>query len=135
MRACVASLMAFPSPTVAMGVFLAGGLGAVFRYGLAAVLDSAVGPRVPQAGVMVCNVVGCLAIGFVAVAVTSPAWRAVVMAGLLGGLTTYSAFALFSTQALLDGRWVQFIGHLGAQLVSGVVAVGAGGWLARRMLG
>ena len=80
-------------------VFLGGGIGSALRFGVGYVALSVVGPNYP-AGTLVVNVGGCLLMG----ALTE--WLALrdtgldasiklfLTAGVLGGFTTFSAFAL-----------------------------------------
>ena len=77
----------------------AGGfLGALARYGLVLGVERFTGARFPY-GILVVNVVGCLAIGALAGLVElrtefSPELRAFLAVGLLGSLTTFSTFGL-----------------------------------------
>jgi fluoride exporter len=79
-------------PLVALG----GAIGASLRYlmGLAALRTF--GPGFP-AGTLIVNLIGCLAMGILAALLadrTSPRLAPFLMTGILGGFTTYSAFAL-----------------------------------------
>lgn len=77
-------------------VVLGGALGAVARYGVTAALTRALGTGFPT-GTLVVNCVGCAAIGAVNTLLDGgvlPAWcRALVTAGFLGALTTFSSHA------------------------------------------
>ena len=112
-------------------MFVAGGVGATLRVLLSGRVEAALVERLPFAGVLVVNLIGCLVIGFAAASITQAHWRDVVLGGLLGGFTTYSAFALFSVELAQQGR----VGVLAAQLVlhlaGGVACVWVGFWLAR----
>jgi fluoride exporter len=79
---------------------------------------------------MIVNGLGCLAIGVVATSTTvsgGPTWvRPFVITGILGGFTTFSAFAL-ETGVLLDsGRAVAAAGYVAATMVIGLFAVRLG---------
>lgn len=113
------------------GVFLAGGTGAMLRVLLAGWVEQALVERLPFAGVLTVNLLGCLLIGFAAAAITAMHWRNIVLGGLLGGFTTYSAFALFSVTLVEDQRWGVLATQIGAHLLGGVACVWAGFWLAR----
>ncbi len=115
------------------GVFLAGGAGATLRVLLAGRIEAALVERLPFAGVLVVNLIGCLLIGAAAAAISAEHWRNVVLGGLLGGFTTYSAFALFSVTLAEQGRWGWLLGQVGAHLLGGVACVWAGFWLARAL--
>lgn len=84
-------------------VALGGALGAMARYGVTALLTGALGRAFPW-GTLVVNCVGCAAIGVVNTLLDGgvlPAWcRALVTAGFLGALTTFSSHA-WDTLALL----------------------------------
>jgi CrcB protein len=98
------------------GVFVAGGVGAVLRVLLSG--------RIEQA-------LGCLLIGVAAATITAVHWRNIVLGGLLGGFTTYSAFALFTVTLVEQQRWgvltTQIVGHL----VGGIACVWIGFAIAR----
>ncbi len=119
-----------------IGVFTAGGLGALARLVLAAQVDTwaqARLPLLPQAGLLAVNVAGCFAIG-AASHVVPETWRPAILGGFLGGFTTYSAFGLASLHLLLAGR----LGAAGTvvllHLVLGLLATLLGLTLARAAL-
>jgi len=75
-----------------------GAVGAVLRYLLALQITAWTGPAFPV-GVLVINVSGCFFMGVLAQLVVqgwsvSPEFRTFLMTGILGGFTTFSAFAL-----------------------------------------
>lgn len=115
-------------------VFLAGGVGATLRVVLAGLLDARLSSRLPYAGTLVVNMIGCFAIGMAAVALPAGTLRTTVVGGLLGGFTTYSAFALFSYELLRDERLGVLAVQIGLHLVLGVVCVAAGMGVARLVL-
>lgn len=117
--------------TQLVGVFVAGGVGAVARVLLSGRVEQALIERLPFAGTLVVNLIGCLLIGFAAASISATHWRHVVLGGLLGGFTTYSAFALFSVTLAEQQRWGVLATQIGAHLVGGVVCVWAGFWIAR----
>ncbi len=85
--------------------------GGVSRYWLSGVIARAFGETFPW-GTLVVNVSGSLLIGIVA-ALTMPdgrffvgsTARLAVMAGLLGGYTTFSSFSLQTFALMQDGEW------------------------------
>lgn|SRR5690606_10904236 len=117
--------------TQLVGVFLAGGTGATLRVLLSGRVEQALVERLPFAGVLVVNLLGCLLIGVASAAISATHWRNIVLGGLLGGFTTYSAFALFSVTLAEDQRWGALATQIGAHLVGGVVCVWLGFWIAR----
>lgn len=114
-------------------VFVAGGIGATLRVLLSGRIEPLLVERLPYAGVLIVNLLGCLLIGVAAAAISASHWRNIVLGGLLGGFTTYSAFALFTVDLLGQQRWgilaAQVLGHL----VGGVACVWLGFWLARAL--
>ena len=117
-----------------VGVFLAGGTGATLRVLLSGRVEQALIERLPFAGVLVVNLIGCLLIGFAAATISAPHWRNIVLGGALGGFTTYSAFALFSLALIESQRWGVLATQIGAHLVGGVICVWAGMSLARMLV-
>lgn len=115
----------------ALAVFVAGGLGALARVVLAGLLEPRLVERLPHAGVLIVNLLGCLLIGFAALALTSGPWRTIVLGGLLGGFTTYSAFALFSVELAQSARWGILAAQLGLHVGGGIACVLLGAALAR----
>jgi fluoride exporter len=107
-------------------VFLAGGAGATLRVVLGGFVDARWGSRLPHAGTLLVNMIGCLAIGVAAVALPPGTMRTAVVGGLLGGFTTYSAFALFSYELLRDARLGVLAVQLGLHVVLGIACVAAG---------
>lgn len=85
-----------------MGTLIAiasgGALGALARHALSSQITHLFGPGFPW-GILAVNVIGCFAMGVIAElgALTlnlSPEFRAFLTTGVLGGFTTFSAFAL-----------------------------------------
>jgi fluoride exporter len=113
------------------GIFVAGGTGATLRVLLSGRIEAALAERLPFAGVLIVNLIGCLLIGVAAAAISTTHWRNIVLGGLLGGFTTYSAFALFSVTLAEQQRWGVLASQIGAHLVGGVACVWAGFWIAR----
>ena len=111
-------------------VFLGGGAGSVLRWlvGLAAL--RAFGPHFPY-GTLIVNVSGCFVMGLMfrwlpLAADGVPPSRLLVMTGVLGGFTTFSAFALDAA-----GLWMRQEHGLSAlyvalTLASTLVGVAAG---------
>lgn len=116
-------------------VFLAGGVGATLRVVLAGLIDARWSARLPHVGTLVVNMAGCFAIGVAAAAIPPGTARTAVLGGLLGGFTTYSAFALFSYELLRDQRLGVMLGQIGLHLVLGIVCAAAGMALGRAAFG
>lgn len=120
-----------PAMREVVAVFVAGGAGAVCRLVLSSALDERawrlpIVGALPQLGTLMVNLLGCFAIGVLAATVPRGPWRTIVGAGLLGGFTTYSAFALLTFESLAAGRWVTLVAQCTGHLVGGVLAVALG---------
>ncbi len=115
-----------------MGYLLAaagGALGALGRWGVAEVLPSRDGGW-PWATLLV-NLTGCLLIGVLlgvlAGRTPEPAWaRPFLAVGVLGGYTTYSAFAVEVVGLTDAGAVATAVGYLLVSVLGGVLAVAAG---------
>lgn len=116
-------------------VFLAGGLGATLRVVLGGFVDARWSERLPYVGTLAVNLVGCFAIGVAAVAIPAGTVRTAVVGGLLGGFTTYSAFALFSVELWRDERLGVLGAQIGLHVVLGMICVAAGMGLGRMVFG
>jgi fluoride exporter len=116
-------------------VCLAGGLGSGLRYVLVGWATRTFGGAWPY-GVLIVNVLGSFALGLVAmVAATKlgPSMRAVIGAGFLGGLTTYSAFNQ-DTITLLDRKmYGQAAAYVVVMIAACLVAGACGVTIARRI--
>jgi CrcB protein len=121
------------SVTQWLAIFVAGGLGAALRVAMSSWLEPLLVARLPHAGVLLVNLLGCLLIGFAAVALSEGHWRVIVLGGLLGGFTTYSAFALFSVELGQAGRFGVLFAQLALHLLGGIACVLLGSGLARAL--
>jgi CrcB protein len=99
-------------------LFAAGGVGACLRYVLTLRVDAAAGAG---AGTLAVNLIGCFAIGVLAGLLPVGTARAIVLVGLLGGLTTYSAFALLTVELGQAGKWGAALGQVGLHVVGGAL--------------
>ena len=89
-------------------------------------------------GTLTVNVIGSLAIGFLAAALADrvlagAAVRLLVMAGFLGAFTTFSAFSYESIQLWHSGRWPALLANIGVS-VGGCLLATAAGMVAARSL-
>lgn len=111
-------------------VIAAGGIaGSLARYGVSLAISVDLLGAFPWATLTV-NAVGCLLIGMLATALplsTKHWWaRPLLITGVLGGFTTYSAFAMEAGLLLEAGRVVTAVGYVGATLLLGLLAVRLG---------
>lgn len=110
-------------------IALGGAVGAGLRYGLSEAVPRAAG-EFPWATLIV-NVTGCLALGalMVVLLATRPAsryLRPLLGVGLLGGYTTFSAYALEARDLLAGGHAGTAAAYLLGSVVAGLVAVQLG---------
>lgn len=85
-------------------VFIGSGVGGVLRYGI----DALIAGRSPAAtplGILAINVTGSFAIGLLGAMIAREDLRALVLIGLLGGYTTFSAFSRDTVMLAQQGRW------------------------------
>ena len=114
---------------------LGGALGALARWGVAEALPSPAGGW-PWATLLV-NLTGCLLIGVLTGVLAArdpePAWaRPFLAVGVLGGYTTYSAFAVEVVTLTDAGALATAAAYVLASVVGGVLAVAAGVAAVRR---
>lgn len=111
-------------------VMLGGALGAAGRFWLGEALLRKLGNGIPW-GTLAVNLAGSFAAGFLAVWLegrgpSAVYWRALLVVGLLGGLTTYSALMLESLLLARAQRDLALLGYLMGTLLGGVLLVWAG---------
>jgi crcB protein len=120
-----------------VAVFVGGGLGSIIRFGLSQFIPRGAGDI--HWATFATNMVGALLIGFLfhMALKLEPhgALKAGMMAGLLGGLTTFSTFSLELLELLREERVMQAFLYGLLSLVLGLVACAAGWLLARQMVG
>ena len=118
-------------------LFLGGGLGASLRFALATWVDQRAEVPFPW-GTLAVNAIGCFAIGLLATFadehhVLSAGARLFLVAGLLGGFTTFSTFGLETWQLIEDRAvWMAAANVLGSVVV-GLAAVILGVLVAREI--
>lgn len=111
-------------------IAIGGAVGSVCRYLLSAAVLRSLGTLFP-AGTFVVNVVGCFVfggiVGLAQERVTlSPDARALLLAGVLGGFTTFSSYMNESFVLVREGQFVWAGLNLAGQVIAGFVAF----WLA-----
>jgi len=120
-------------------VMLGGALGAAGRFWLGGALLRQFGSGVPW-GTLAANLIGSFAVGYIAVWLEGRGpsalyWRAFLIVGLLGGLTTFSALMLETLLFARTQRNDLLLAYLGGTLVAGLLLVWAGARLAEAMRG
>ena len=122
-----------------MLVMLGGALGAAGRFWLGGALLRQFGSGMPW-GTLAANLIGSFAVGYIAVWLEGRGpsalyWRAFLIVGLLGGLTTFSALMLETLLFARTQRNDLLLAYLGGTLVAGMLLVWAGARLAEAMRG
>lgn len=114
-------------------VMCGGALGAAGRFWLGGALLRRLGEGIPW-GTLAANLIGSFAIGFLAVWLEGRGphalyWRAFLIVGVLGGLTTYSSLMLECLLLARSPRATMALVYLGTTLAAGLLLV----WLGSRM--
>ena len=121
--------------TTILAVAIGGALGSVLRYLLAKAVNEWAASAVPY-GTVVVNVLGCFVAGLCLVWLiernAAQEWRALIMIGVLGGFTTFSAFSV-DTLRLWEqsGAALASINVLTSVVLS-LAACALGAWMARQ---
>lgn len=122
--------------TAALLVGAGGFLGSVLRYWMAAWVFRALGKPWFPVGTLAVNVLGCLLIGFLGGIAEQrrlfvQELRLFLFIGVLGGFTTFSAFAFETTSLLRDSRFIGAWLNVGLQILLGLLAVRFGAAISR----
>jgi|SRR5579872_3564225 len=114
-------------------VLLGGAMGSLARYLTATAVMSRYPGRFPL-GTLVVNLTGCFLIGVLAQKMEpSSTWRLFLIAGILGGYTTFSGFAWETFAAVRDGSpWTGLL-NVTASVILGYLAVWLGAVSAGRL--
>lgn len=119
-------------------VALGGGAGALCRYATALLAARLWGESFPW-GTLIVNLAGCFFIGViyalgVEAGAIGPRTRLFLMTGLLGGLTTFSAFSLETSTLLMAGTTLHSTLNLLANVGGGLLLFIGGLMLGRIMM-
>lgn len=111
--------------------------GGVARYLLSEAVDARTTSAFPS-GTLLVNLLGCIALGFLAHVTMeslefSPELRALLTTGFCGGFTTFSTFALETVRAAEEGAYRRAVTYVGGSVAAGLVGIWIG-MLAARML-
>ena len=115
-------------------VMLGAALGAGGRYWLGSALLRQFGNGIPW-GTLAANLIGSFLAGFLVVWLENRGhaalyWRAFLIVGVMGGLTTFSALMVETLLLARSQRSDFLLGYLGGTLVAGFILVWAGARLA-----
>lgn len=114
-------------------IFLGGGTGSVLRWLTGLGAARLFGTGFP-AGTLAVNLIGCFVMGLLAKLLLVPDSggtdaRFLLMTGLLGGYTTFSAFALDASQLWMrEASGLAFL-YIGLSVLGSLAAVALGLWL------
>jgi len=116
-------------------IFIGGGLGSVFRYGMSKFLNTGFAYPI---GTLSVNILGSLILGFVMGLLlknnmNSSPFVLFITVGFCGGFTTFSAFAYENLDFLKNGDYVSFASYTVLSLFLGILAVFIGFWLSKFM--
>lgn len=111
-------------------IALAGGAGALARYGLGGLVQRWTASGFPW-GTLVVNCAGCFLFGLVVAAASerlglSAEARTIILVGFMGAFTTFSTFAFESQQLMDDGQWVWAAGNIALHVLLGIATMLAG---------
>jgi CrcB protein len=120
-----------------VAVAAGGVVGCVARYGVSQLVQMFYGRSFPLATLII-NVLGCLLMGFLFFqtldrVTISPALRAALLTGVLGGFTTFSTFAMETLLLAEDGETGTAVLYVVASVLLGLLAAFLGAYLARSM--
>jgi fluoride exporter len=120
-----------------LAVALGGALGSVLRYAFGRLAVEWLGAGFPY-GTLGVNALGCLLAGgcYVMLVERGAAneWRGLVLVGVLGGFTTFSAFSV-ETLKLWESSGAGIAGaNVALNVVLSVAGAAAGFWIARQWL-
>lgn len=120
-----------------VAVAIGGVVGCCARFGVTELVQYWFGRAFPLATLSI-NVTGCLAMGFLFFYAAehdavSPGLRIGLLSGLLGGFTTFSAFAMETLLLVEQGKPLQALAYVLLSVCLGLTAALAGAWLARSL--
>ena len=111
-------------------IFVGGGIGSLLRYALSRWVNNTIISHFPF-GTFIVNMIGCFFIGFIIFYTERyqehvQEWRLLLVTGLCGGFTTFSAFSMENVQLMTDGRVSAAFLYTTASVVLGFLATYGG---------
>jgi CrcB protein len=118
-------------------IFVGGGLGSVLRYAVHRLMGGITWYAFPY-GTFLVNVIGCFLIGFFAYYIDRHGdhhlqWRLLLVTGLCGGFTTFSAFSYENVSLINDHRIFIFLAYTIGSVALGIMATYFGLYAARNL--
>lgn len=111
-------------------VAFGGAFGATLRFAIGRLSDTYVTSLKFPLATLTINIVGCFAIGYVAEisarGALSPHIRLLIVTGILGGFTTFSAFGLETITLLRSGHLGMALTYVATSVIGGCLATYAG---------
>ena len=117
-------------------VLAGGGIGAVTRYSVSLLAVKLFGSRFPW-GTLIVNLSGCFLIGLAfalaerGLSIMSPSIRLLFVTGFLGGLTTFSSFAMETVDTMRYGTYLATAANFLSNNIIGGALVFLGLWVGR----
>jgi fluoride exporter len=116
--------------TMACYIATGGAIGAIGRYGVVSLASTLLGHGFPY-GTLIVNIAGSFILGAIIeisalVWSPSPEVRAMIVIGILGSFTTFSAFSLEVVSMLTRGENAPAMLYVTASIVAGIGALWAG---------
>jgi fluoride exporter len=120
-----------------LAIALGGALGSLLRFLTSTWVYGLTGRGFPF-GTLTVNIVGCLAMGFLYVALierssVDPIWRAALLVGLLGGYTTFSTFSIETLNLIEQGALIKAATNALSSVLFCLVATWVGILIARQL--
>ncbi|MBA3700410.1 MAG: fluoride efflux transporter CrcB [Planctomycetes bacterium] len=115
--------MADLTPYVLVGAGSA--VGGVLRHALAQFITAHDPGEFPW-GILTVNLIGCLVMGVAFALVERTELKLLLMTGVLGGFTTFSAFSSISMELAMKGRWDLAGAYVTASVIGCLLAVWIG---------
>jgi fluoride exporter len=116
-----------------LAVMIGGAVGAGGRYAVGTMLSARLGPAFPW-GTLAVNLIGGLAIGLLAGWLSrsgNDQLRLLLIVGVLGGFTTFSAFGLDAVELIGRGQLPRAMAYIAASVAGSIMLTALGLALAR----
>lgn len=113
---------------LALYVGIGGFLGAIARFLIAGFVQKALGTTFPV-GTLCVNVLGSFIIGFLVMTfeyIIAPEWKAMLVTGFLGALTTFSTFSYETVVLMQEGLFLKALFNVAANVITCLVATTGG---------
>lgn len=111
-----------------IAVFLGGAIGASLRYIVGLITLKTIG--LAYIATFLVNIIGCFLIGVIYAIIFKYTilsnLKVFIMAGFLGGLTTFSSFCLENLIFLKEGKFIHFILYTSLSIIIGLIATATG---------